>query len=248
MIDQEQTTQTTEMQSSEVVTTEENPSSQTNTSTTVDLSQDDDAGDTTAETTETEDTRTDEEKASDAARAELFGAPAEDASYEIEGLPEGMAIDAAGLEAITPVARELGLSNKGLSKIAGVYAEKVLPEVQKQVVTNIEQDIIATRRDWENQSIEAVKSNGAELKNKAGEVLAFDGKDIETVRKTAARALDRIAPQGFREWLKETGLSVHPQMVAFTYQAGKLLAEETDIDKTDRGDRRPKSRVEKYYG
>lgn len=247
-IDQEQTTPTTETPSSEGTNSSETQDQTSNTSTTdpsrIDLGEDDAGGD---QTQQAEDTRTDEEKAADAARAELFGAPAEDAPYEIEGLPEGMEIDKAALDAVTPVARELGLSSKGLSKIAQAYAEKVLPGVSERTTAAIEQSVIAQRKAWEDDALAAVKANGSDLKNKAGEVLSFDAKDVGAVRATAAKALDQLAPAGFREWLQETGLSVNPMMLAFAYQAGRRIAEDTEIETTERGDKRGKSRVEKYY-
>lgn len=263
MIDQEQTTATTETTSSEAETTSESPAQGSSTSTTetteqtdsqIDLAGGDTTDTTTADTTDTtEDTRTDEERAADeaaeAARAELFGAPAEGEEYAIEGLPEGMTIDKEALDAVAPTFRELGLSSKGASKVAAVYAEKVLPHVAQQVTANIEQSIIAKRRDWEGEAVEAVQQNGQNLKNAAGETLSFDAKPMEEVRKTAARALDRIAPAGFREWLKETGLSVHPQMVSFAYQAGKLLGEDTTHESTDtKNETTSPSRVRKAGG
>jgi hypothetical protein len=241
----DETTAATETENSvETTTSESQRGSDTSTTETtegIDLAASDAADEAAAvadgTANEGEDTRTDDERAADeAAQAEhdaLFGAPAEDAEYEIEGLPDGMTVDKEALDAVAPVARELGLSNKGLSKIAGVYAEKVLPGVEKQVMTGIEQNIITQRREWEDAAVEAVKTNGAELKNAAGEALTFDGLPMDKVRATAAKALDQIAPQGFREWLKETGLSVHPQMVAFAYQAGKRLAEDTTVDAGD---------------
>jgi hypothetical protein len=259
-MDTEQTTETTTTETTGTETPSENPAEGSSTSTTtettgtetsegIDLAADTAATETTKET---EDTRTDEEKAADeaakAAHDELFGAPAEDAEYEIEGLPEGMTIDKEALDAVAPTFRELGLSNKGASKVAGIYAEKVLPHVEKQVMTGIEQNIITQRKEWEDAAVDAVKTNGAELKNAAGEALTFDGLPMEKVRAVAAKALDQIAPQGFREWLKETGLSVHPQMVAFAYQAGKRLAEDTEIEAHDNPGSKPDERRARRAG
>lgn len=198
-----------------------------------------------------EDTRTDEERAADEAadaeRAELFGAPEGDA-YTVEGLPEGMEIDKDALEAIVPVAKQLNLSNKGLSAIAQVYAEKVLPGVMERAQNVIVQQVTVQRSEWEKEAEAAIQSNGHELKNAAGETLSFDAKDKAHVLKTAAKALDRLAPAGFREFLKDTGLSVHPAMVAFAYQAGKTISEDTEHETSQTGSGRPKSRVEKFYG
>jgi len=201
-----------------------------------------------AQTTDTQtDTRTDEERAADEAREKLFGAPEGDASYEIAGLPEGMEIDKEALDAVAPVFRELNLSNEGASRVAQVYAEKVLPAVMERATNAIEQQVVAQRSEWERDAEAAIKANGHELKNAAGETLSFDAKDKDHVMKTAAKALDRLAPVGFREFLKETGLSVHPAMVAFAYQAGKAIAEDTEIEAATSGANKPKSRVEKYY-
>jgi hypothetical protein len=230
--DQEQTTQTTEQTSSDQSTS--NDQSGSNTSTTdqtqpLDLSATDD--DQTTDTN-AEDQRTDEERAAEEARAELFGAPAEGENYAIEGLPEGMEIDKEALDAVAPTFRELGLSNKGASKVAAVYAEQVLPKVMERATASIEQQVIAQRTEWEGEARQAIKDNGKDLKNAAGETLAFDAKDEKLVLAGAAKALDKLAPVGFREFLKDTGLSQHPSMVAFAYQAGKLLAEDTDLEDT----------------
>lgn len=243
--DQDQATQTNDEGSSATSTTSTEAETGSSSSTTdqtqtdkLDLSADDTAA---TDTDTTEDTRTDEEKAAEAERAELFGAPADDEGYTIEGLPEGMEIDKEALDAVTPAFRELGLSSKGASKVAQVYAEKVLPQVMEGAVKKIEADVVAQRSTWEGEALAAVQNNGQDLKNKAGEPLSFDAKDIKVVRQTAAKALDHLAPEGFREFLDQTGLSVHPAMVAFAYQAGRLLAEDRDIETTDRGGKRTSS-------
>lgn len=238
----EQITQTTETQNSEAETTSESQATDSSTSTTdqeqtdrVDLSQVMD-GEQTAETkTEGEETteETTEEEQS-AENAELFGAPAEGEDYVLEGLPEGTVIDEEALAAIVPVAREMNLSSKGLSKIAGVYAEKVLPGVATQVVNGINADVVAKRAEWEGEAKDAIAGK-LQLKNDAGEVLAFDGQSMKQVQATAAKALDKFAPEGFRTWLDETGLSVHPNMIAFAYQAGKLIAEDNELDPPETG-------------
>lgn len=208
---------------------------------------DDAAGDT--------DEQSDEDKAkaeADAARAELYGAPAEGEDYAVE-LPEGAPIDKEALDAIAPTLRELNLSNAGANKLLSTYAETVLPRVATQVTSQIEAQVLDQRKAWETEARQAIigkdeKGEPVVLKNDAGDELGFDGKNVEAVRRDAARALDRIAPAGFRDFLKETGLSQHPAMVAFAYQAGKLLAEDSDVSGGVGGAPKEKSRVEKYYG
>lgn len=234
--------ETTDASNSSTTETESPPADDDN----VDLSKaaDDDKGDT--------DTDTDTDKGDDA--DDNFGAPEEDAAYEITGLPEGMEIDKAALDAITPIARELNLSNAGLSKIAQVYAEKVLPSVGQASLDNLQNQITEQRTAWETEARAAVAGKDAEgkdivLKNVKGEALAFDGKPMKDVQRVAAKALDRFAPEGFRQWLEDTGLGVHPQMIAFAYQAGKRISEETNFEASGGGDaNREKSRAEKFYG
>lgn len=198
------------------------------------------------------DTDTDTDKGGDV--DDNFGAPEEGAAYEITGLPEGMEIDKAALDAITPIARELNLSNAGLSKIAQVYAEKVLPSVGQASLDDLQNQITEQRTAWETEARAAVAGKDAEgkdivLKNVKGETLAFDGKPMKDVQRVAAKALDRFAPEGFRQFLEDTGLGVHPQMIAFAYQAGKRISEETNFEASGGGDaNREKSRAEKFYG
>ncbi len=100
----------------------------------------------------------------------LFGAPAEDAAYELTGLPDGVTIDTDALAAISPVARELNLSNEGLSKIAGVYAETVLPHVQNTLAQQINDDAAQLKKDWALDT-RAIIGGG---KNAAGEDVTAD--------------------------------------------------------------------------
>jgi hypothetical protein len=180
-------------------------------------------------------------------RAELFGAPAEGEAYTIEGLPEGMEIDKAALEAIDPVARKLNLSSAGLSMVAQVYAEKVLPHLVEQNTARLEQSIVAQRTEWEGEARDAIAGK-VEYANEAGEKLAFDGKTLKEVQQVSARVLDKLAPAGFREFLDKTGLGVNPHMIALTYQVGKLIAEDRDFEDANTGSEGPTPRTKKYYG
>lgn len=214
-----------------------------------------------------DDQLTDEQKAAEEARAALFGAPEGDAGYEIDGLPEGMEIDTEALAAVTPAFKELGLSNAGASKIAQVYAEHVLPKVADQFKSTLEQNINDQRQKWASEAGEAVRgfryvfddkgepvmkdgkqlTEIVELKTATGDKIDFGGAGIKQVTQIAAKALDRIAPAGFREYLDETGLGQHPAMVAFAFRVGQLVSEDSDFGGGGGGDPKPKSRTELYY-
>lgn len=183
----------------------------------------------------------------------LFGAPAEDAAYEISGLPEGMSVDTEALEAFTPLARELNLSNDGMSKLAGVYVEKILPGVVKTVEERVNEATQTAIRDqrnaWEGEARALVKGNGEvdgqKLKTATGDEITFDGNDIKKVLAVSAKAIDRVMPAGFRDFLEETGLSQHPAMLAGMYAVGKLVSEDTTIEKGS-GDK-PKRDADLFY-
>jgi hypothetical protein len=187
----------------------------------------DKAGDGTGDTSKGP---TEEEQA----KAELFGVPEGD--YKLEDLPEGTVVDENALKAIEPVAKELGLSNKGLSKIAGVYAEKVLPAVVDQFTESLQRDVAAQHATWATETTELVKTDPV-----------FQNKPLPEVQQVAAKALDRFGGEGFRKFLNDTGLGNHPDMVKFAYLAGSAISEDTSFERGGAAPK-PKSRVEKYYG
>jgi hypothetical protein len=173
---------------------------------------------------------TEEEKA----RAALFGAPEGD--YEIAGLPEGMGIDKTALDAVTPVAKELGLSNEGFSKLDNVYATQIMPQVTESVVDNLQKDIAAQHAAWATEALEMVNTDET-----------FAGQKLDDVKSMSAKAIDRFGGADFRKYLNDTGLGNHPAMLKFAYLAGTAIAEDTTFE---RGGSAPvkKSRTDKYYG
>lgn len=190
-----------------------------------------------------------EDKASDEPDAR-YGAPEGDAAYDIK-LEGDATLDTEALAMADPLLRELNLSNDSANKLIGTFAEKILPHYQEQFNKSLEAEIVTTRTEWEGAARDLVKGKneaGEELvaKNKAGEVLGFDGKDLKGVQSIAAKALDRLAPTGFREFLDKTGLGVHPQMIAFAYQAGKAIAEDQDFE-TGAVQKTALTREQKYY-
>lgn len=191
---------------------------------------------------------------------ELIGAPEGD--YDLtEYLAEGQAIDTAALEAITPLAKEIGLSNAGLAKLAA--------EAQPIVLAQVEADMVrqntAQRAAWDADTRAAV-AGGV---NSAGETItadpAFQGKTLAEVQQRAAIALDKLAgdklfpnakvddagnlvPGTFRDFLTLTGLGNHPAMVTMMYRAGAALSEDTEFHAGGDIGNKPKTREEKYYG
>lgn len=167
------------------------------------------------------------------ARAALFGAPEGD--YELTGLPEGTVIDTETLAVVAPIAKELGLSNEGLSKLAAPFAEKIVPHIADQVTQQILASHAATTKGWADETIEAVKTDPA-----------FAGKPLPEVQQVAAKALDRFGGTEFRQYLADTGLGNHPAMVKAMFLAGSAIAEDTTFERGNNAPA-PKTREEKFY-
>lgn len=200
---------------------------------------------------QTEDTRTDEQKAADAdaeaARAELFGAPAADAEYTIDGLPDGMTVDKAALDAITPLAREFNLSDKGMSKFAQVYANDILPGVAKQIIDGVNADVAATQKAWVVEATTLV--NGATLDDgtKVPADPTFGGKTMPQVQAVAFKAIERFGGEDFRKFCEETGMGNNPALLKFAFLAGSSISEDTGLERGGGQPVIPKSREEKYF-
>ena len=203
------------------------------------------------EPTPTDDPPKEPEAKGDGEVDERYGAPEGDAGYDIK-LEGDIEIDADALAMVTPELKELNLSNTAATKLIGTFAEKVLPHYEEVFTKNLEQSILVQRTEWEGAARDLIAGKDAEgkalvAKNAAGEELSFDGRDMKGVQAVAARALDRLAPQGFREFLNETGLGVHPQMVSLMYQVGKAIAEDGDFE-TGSVPKKELTREEKFYG
>jgi hypothetical protein len=181
----------------------------------------------------------------------LLGAPEGD--YTITGLPEGTTIDTEALAMLTPIAKEIGLSDAGMSKLAEVYATKILPHIDAQVSTAIETQAATQRKDWEAETRLAI-SGGKDADGKAVEPARTDkgdpiygGKDYKEVTQIAAKALDRLGTPELRQFLETTGLGNNEALVRFAFRAGMAIKED-DFDRGDGGGSKPKTLAETLYG
>jgi hypothetical protein len=176
----------------------------------------------------------------------LLGAPEGD--YEVTGLPENVTVDAKALAALTPVAKEIGLSNEGMSKLAGVYQSEILPHVTQQIVSQMENDIAETGREWAAASRMMVEGGKDSEGKPVAADEAFQGKSFEEVTRAAAKAIDKFGSPELRQFLEETKMGNNPHMVRFAALAGMAISEDTTFDRgTGRGSA-PKSDAEIFYG
>lgn len=192
--------------------------------------------------------------------AELFGAPEGD--YELTDLPEGFAVDKDALEAFTPTAKKLNLSNEGVKSLA----TEAYPIVEKQVTQAFVQQVVDQRKAWETASRTAIGGGKDAEGNAVAANKLYGGDNYDAVMSTAAKAIDRFTSDEtgkqlmfpgakedgsegtFRDFLRATGLSNHPAMVQFAYLAGKSISEDSDFSRSGDVPAATLSREEKYYG
>lgn len=135
--------------------------------------------------------------------------------YEIKA-PEGMTVDAKMLEAITPIFKELGISQEGAQKLADVYAPYINQMVEAQR-TQAVADFGKMIGEWKDQTTKELGANGqAELAH-------------------AAKFIDKFGGQELRQVLNETGLGNHIAVVKAFIAAGKAIANDSFPDSSSKG-------------
>lgn len=196
--------------------------------------------------------------------AALIGAPEGD--YEL-ALPDDapFTIAAEDVAALTPLAKELNLSNAGLSRLAMEGVPLIHAAAQRAMVA----DVIDTRKAWEADARALVQGGKLQDGTVVQASSLFHGENMDAVTSTAARAIDRFTngadgqpmmfpaarvgedgtmqPGTFRDFLKTTGIGNHPAMVQAFYMAGKLLGEDSDFERGGGAPQSKLSREDKYY-
>lgn len=129
--------------------------------------------------------------------------------YEVK--VEGYEVDQTMLEKLSPVFKELKLTQEAVQKIANVYAPLVQAQVEKQ-----QQDSINHFKEITNGwKEETNKLLGAE----PAKELRF-----------AAKFLNKFGSPELREMMKETGVGNHPELVKALIKAGKAISEDAFVD------------------
>lgn len=141
-------------------------------------------------------------KTQDAAKAQTVPE-----KYEVK-LPEGMTLNQAMVEKLTPVLKELGVTQANFQKLADVFA----PQMKAQAETQQQEAIAHYKEIVKGWRTEAIK----ELGPKWNEELAV-----------AAKAMDQAQIPGLREMAEETGVGNHPAFVKFAIWAGKMIRQDS---------------------
>lgn len=161
---------------------------------------------TTGDQTTTTSTETD--KANDTSSTKQEGADKKPVSaapekYEFTA-GKDQELDKEAVAAFEPVARELGLSNEQAQKIVDVYGSTIMPQLVKQQADAWQKQVT----DWA-ETVQADK----ELSS------------VESIG-NAQKAMEQFGTPELKEYLNETGLGNHPELIRIFSKIGKSMSED----------------------
>lgn len=113
-------------------------------------------------------------------------------------------LDKEAVAAFEPVARELGLSNEQAQKIVDVYGSTIMPQLIKQQADAWQKQVT----DWA-ETVQADK----ELSS------------VESIG-NAQKAMEQFGTPELKEYLNETGLGNHPELIRIFSKIGKSMSED----------------------
>lgn len=117
---------------------------------------------------------------------------------------EGQELDAEAVKAFEPIAKELSLSNEQAQKLVDVYGSKIMPKLVEQQAAQWQQQI----EQWAEQ-VKADKDLGTDASIGA-----------------AQKAMDKFGSPDLKQYLNETGLGNHPELVRIFANIGKAMSED----------------------
>ncbi len=117
---------------------------------------------------------------------------------------EGQELDAEAVKAFEPIAKELNLSNEQAQKLVDVYGGKIMPKLVEQQAAQWQQQI----EQWSEQ-VKADKDLGTDASIGA-----------------AQKAMDKFGSPELKQYLNETGLGNHPELVRIFANIGKAMSED----------------------
>ena len=138
--------------------------------------------------------------------------------YDLK-IPEGMTLDQVMLDKITPVFKELGLTQEGAQKLADVYApyiSQMMETQQKSAVGEFNKMV----GEWKAQTTQELSKDGAKS-------------EVELAH--AAKFIDKFGGPELRQILNETGLGNHVAVVKAFVKAGKAIASDSFPDSSQKG-------------
>lgn len=165
------------------------------------------------------------EKKEDApAPPEYFGKLEEGKDYEAPAMAEGFELDTKMFDSFKPIAKELGLNQKGVQKLAEFQAQARKAE-QEAYATTVNEWGETTKKDAE-----------------------IGGAKFEASAAAANKALNVFGTEPLKALLREYGLGNHPEVVRVFARIGSAIASE---DKSPPGKQQSTEQVntlDLFYG
>ncbi|EPI5311196.1 peptidase [Proteus mirabilis] len=140
------------------------------------------------------------DKKNDANKSDV-GAPEK---YEFKAPEEGQELDKGALEVFEPIARELNLNNEQAQKLVDAYGSKIMPAIQKQI-----------NDSWQKQREQWVKTVKADEELGSNESIG-----------AAQKAMDKFGSPELKQYLEESGLGDHPELIRIFASVGKAMSED----------------------
>lgn len=122
-------------------------------------------------------------------------------------LPEGVVLDEEAMKEFDPIARELGMDNSKAQKVVDIYTKLKQAEATKHAA-----DWSNTLKGWREQI-----SNDEEI----------GGTTMPANIKAAQSVVARFGNDALRQYLNESGMGDHPEIVRLFVKVGKAMAPDT---------------------
>jgi len=119
--------------------------------------------------------------------------------------------DAAQVEAFTPIAKELGLSQEAAQKLVDFHASQIMAQAKTQT-----EAWTALNTKWQTEA-----RADPEYGNGAG------GKTFEENSSLIAKGLSTFGTPKLNEALIASGMGNHPEIARFLYRVGKAVSEDS---------------------
>jgi hypothetical protein len=146
--------------------------------------------------------------------ADRYGSP-ENFDYSEVELPENMVLDNDLVNEFNPLAKELNLSNKSANKLMNLAVKLTQKNTAKFV-----NEFAAQYQDAEVKSY-------LQMLNTDKELNAYSEEEYSQYLSTANLGIKSVATDGFKNLLKQKGLTNHPEFIKTFHAIGKLCQNDT---------------------
>lgn len=140
---------------------------------------------------------------------DIYGSP-ENFDYSEMQLPENMELDKELIEEFNPIAKKLNLSNKSANELMSLAVKLTQKNTAK-----FADEFAAQLQDAECKSY-------LQLLNTDKELNAYSAEEYDQYLNTANLGLKSVATDGFKNLLKQKGLTNHPEFIKTFHAIGKL--------------------------